>query len=81
VISMPTQSWQRNSPTSLMRTPLRFTTDEDRQYYRQGIRTLALVYAGILALVVAVTALLGAWSKQELTAKAAASAIDIPRRH
>ena len=46
-----------------MRTPPRFTSDEDRQHYRQGIRTLALVYVGILVLLVAVTALRGDWGK------------------
>ena len=63
-----------------MRTPLRFTSDADRQCFRQGIRTLVLVYAGILVLVVAITALRGEWSKQDITAKATAGALDIPRR-
>jgi hypothetical protein len=58
-----------------MRAPLRITSDEDRQYYRQGIRTLALVYAGILVLVVAVTSLRVEWRNQEVTAKAAAGAV------
>jgi hypothetical protein len=49
---------------AMMRDSLRFTSDEDRQYYRKGVRTLALVYAGILVLVVAVTALRGEWRKQ-----------------
>jgi hypothetical protein len=57
------------------RAPLRFTSDEDRQYYRKGVRTLALVYAGILVLVVAVTGLRGEWRKQDVTAKATASAV------
>jgi hypothetical protein len=59
----------------MMGTPLRFTSDEDRQYYRKGIRTLALVYAGILVLVVAITTLRVEWRKQEVTAKATASAV------
>jgi hypothetical protein len=57
------------------RAPLRFTSDEDRQYYRKGVRTLALVYASILMLVVAVTALRGEWRNQDVTAKAAAGAV------
>jgi len=57
-----------------MRAPLRFISDEDRQYYRKGIRTLALMYAGILALVVAVTALRAEWRNQDVAAKAAAGA-------
>jgi hypothetical protein len=63
-----------------MRAPLRFTSEEDRKCYRQGIRSLALVYVGILALVVAVTALHGEWRKQGVAAKTATGAIDIPRR-
>jgi len=58
-----------------MRTPLRFASEEDRQCYRQGIRTLALVYAGILILVVAITTLRVEWRKQEVTAQARAGAI------
>jgi hypothetical protein len=81
VISTPRQCWRKNSPTSLMRAPLRFSSDEDRECYRQGIRTLALVYVGILVLVVAVTALCGEWRKRDVTAKATAGAIDIPRRY
>ncbi len=77
----PRQCWRRNSPTSLIRAPLRFTSEEDRQYYRQGIRTLALVYAGILVLLVAITALRGEWAKQDVTAKATAGIADIQRRH
>jgi hypothetical protein len=80
VISTPKQSWRRNSPTSLMRTPPRFTSEVNRQQYRQGIRTLALVYAGILALVVAITALCGEWRNQEVAAQTTAGAVDIPRR-
>jgi hypothetical protein len=64
-----------------MRSPLRFSSEEDRQYFREGIRTLALVYAGILVLVVAITALHGEWGKQEVTTKAAAGAVDIPGRY
>ena len=80
VVSTPRQSWQRNSPASLIRGPVRFTSDEDRQFYRQGIRTLTLVYAGILVLVVAVTVLRGGWSKPDVTAKANVGAVDISRR-
>jgi len=69
------------APNSLIRAPLRFTGDEDRQLYRQAIRTLALVYVGIVVLVVAITALRGEWTRQELTAKATAGVIDIPQRH
>ncbi len=58
-----------------MRAPLRFTSDEDRQYFRQSIRTLALMYAGILVLVVAVTALRVEWRNQDVAAKAAAGAV------
>ena len=58
-----------------MRAPLRITSDEDRQYYRQGIRTLALLYAGILVLVVAVTSLRVEWRNQEVTAKATTGAV------
>jgi hypothetical protein len=65
----------------LIRAPLRFTSDEDRRYYRKGIRTLALVYAGILVLLIAITALRGEWSKQDVTAKATAGTADISRRH
>jgi hypothetical protein len=59
----------------MMRAPLRFASDEDRQYYRKAVRTLALVYAGILVLVVAVTTLRVEWRKQEVTAKATAGAV------
>jgi hypothetical protein len=72
VIATPGQFWRRNSPTSLMRAPLWFTSDEDRQYYRKGIRILALVYAGILVLVVAVTALRGEWATATASAVTAA---------
>jgi hypothetical protein len=75
------QCWRRNSPTSLMRSPLRFSSEEDRQHFRQGIRTLTLVYVGIMVLVVAITALRGEWGKQEVTTKAAASADDIASRY
>jgi hypothetical protein len=75
------QYWRRNSPTSLIRAPLRFTSDEDRQQYRRGIRMLGLVYAGILMLVVAVTALRGQWHKQDLTTKVTAGPADIQRRY
>ncbi len=71
----PKQRWQRNSPTSLVRAPLRFTSDEDRQLYRKGLRTMALVYAGLLVLVVAVTASRSEWRKQQLTEKATAGTI------
>jgi len=81
VIATPREFWCRNSPTSLVRAPLRFTSDEDRQLYRQGLRTLALVYVGILVLVVAVTALHGERHKQDVAPKATAGVIDIPRRH
>jgi hypothetical protein len=64
-----------------MRAPLRFTSDEDRQCYRKGIRSLVLVYAGILALVVAITALRGERHKEDVTAKTTAGAVDIPRRY
>jgi hypothetical protein len=63
-----------------MRAPRRFTSDEDRECYRQAIRSLALVYVGILALVVVFTALHGEWRKQGVAAKTATSAIDIPPR-
>jgi hypothetical protein len=63
-----------------MRAPRRFTSDEDRECYRQGMRTLARVYVGIVALVVAVTALHGEWRKQDVAATTA-GAIDIPRSH
>ena len=75
------QCWRSHSPMSLVRAPLRFTGEEDRQHYRHGIRTLALVYVGILVLVVAVTALRGEWRKQDVTEKATAGMIDTPRRH
>jgi len=81
VNATPRQSWRGNSPTSLMRAPLRFTSDEDRACYREGIRTLALVYAGILVLLIAITALFGEWRKPEVTAKAATGAVDIQRRY
>jgi hypothetical protein len=58
-----------------MRTPLRFAREEDRQCYRQGIRTLALLYAGILVLVVAITTVRVEWRKQEVTAQARAGAV------
>ena len=54
----------------MMRGALRVTSDEDRQYFRKGIRTLALMYAGILVLLVAVTVLRAEWRRQEVTAKA-----------
>ena len=80
VIPTPREFWRRNSPTSLICAPLRFASDEDRQLYRQGIRTLALVYVGIVVLVVAVTALRGEWRKQDVTTKAVAGTIETPRR-
>lgn len=58
-----------------MRSPLGFTSDEDRQCYRKGVRALALVYAGLLVLVIAITALRVDWRKQEVTARATASAV------
>jgi hypothetical protein len=58
-----------------MRAPLRFVSDEDRQCYRKGIRHLALIYAGILVLVVAVTALRAELRTQDATAKATAGAV------
>ena len=76
----PTQYWRRHSPTSLIRAPLRFTSDEDRQHFHRGIRMLGLVYAGILMLVVAVTALRGQWHKQDVTTKVTAGAVEIQRR-
>ena len=42
---------------------------------------LALVYAGILMLVVAVTALRGQWHKQDVTTKVTAGAVEIQRRY
>ncbi len=81
VTATPGQCWRRNSPTSLIRAPLRFTSDEDRQHYRRGIRTLGLVYAGILMLVVAITALRGQWHKPDVTAKVTPGAVEIPRRY
>lgn len=42
---------------------------------------LGLVYAGILMLVVAVTALRGQWHKQDLTTKVTAGPADIQRRY
>jgi hypothetical protein len=71
----PKQPWQRNSPTSLVRAPLRFTSDDDRRLYGKGLRTLALAYAGLLALVVAVTASRNEWRKQELTERASAGTV------
>lgn len=81
MIPTPRQCWRRNSPTSLIRAPLRFISDEDRKCYRQGIRSLALVYAGIVVLLVAITALRGEWRKQDVAAKAAAGVVDISRRY
>jgi hypothetical protein len=81
VIPTPKQSWRCNSPTSLMRTPLRFVSEEDRQLFRKGMRTLALVYAGIAVLVVAITELRGEWRKQDVTAKVTAHAVEIPWRY
>lgn len=76
----PGHCWQRNLPTSLVRAPLRFASDKDRQLYRKGLRTLALVYAGLLVLVVALTASRSEWRKQELTANATTEAADFVRR-
>jgi hypothetical protein len=73
--------WRSYSPTSLVRTPPRFINEDDRQQYRQGIRRLALVYAGVLVLLVAITALRGDWSSQNVSAKATTGASDLPRRH
>jgi hypothetical protein len=39
------------------------------------------VYAGIVVLLVAITALRGEWRKQDVTAKAAAGVVDISRRY
>jgi hypothetical protein len=59
--------------SAMMRDSLRFVSDDDRQCYRKGVRTLALVYGGILVLVVAITALRG--ELQEATAKTMAGAV------
>lgn len=59
----------------MMRDSLRFVSDDDRQCYRKGIRTLALVYGGILVLVVVVTALRTQLHTQQATAKAMAGAV------
>jgi hypothetical protein len=64
--------FQRKRP-AMMRDSLRFVSDDDRQCYRKGVRTLALVYGGILVLVVAITALRG--ELQEATAKTTAGAV------
>jgi hypothetical protein len=81
VNSTQSQCWRRNSPTSLIRTPLRFTSEEDRQHYRRGIRTLALVYVGFLMLVLAVTGLRAEWHNHNINTKAVAGAVDIPGRY
>lgn len=83
VTATPRLCWRRNSPTSLIRAPLRFTSDQDRRDFHRGIRTLGLVYAGILTLVLAITTLRSEWHKQDATAKvtAGASASEIPRRY
>jgi hypothetical protein len=52
-----------------------FTSDEDRESCRKGMRILALVYAGIGVLVVAVTALRVDLHQQESAAKATASVV------
>jgi hypothetical protein len=57
----------------MMSAPLRFVSDEDRQCYRKAIRHLALIYGGILVLVVAVTALRAELLTQEATAKPTAA--------
>jgi len=44
------------------------------------MRSLALVYVGILTLVVAVTALRGEWRRQDVTTNTVAGTIEIPRR-
>jgi hypothetical protein len=79
--STPRQCWRRNSPTSLVRAPLRFTSEQDRECFREGIRTLALVYVGILMLVVVVTALHGDWRKRDVRPQATAGATDVVRRY
>ena len=56
----------------MMRTPLRFVSEEDSHCYRKGVRTLALVYVGILVLGIVVTSLRVEWRKHEVTAKAMA---------
>jgi hypothetical protein len=82
VTATPQQCWRSNSPTSLIRAPLRFTSDEDRQHFHRGVRMLGLAYAGILMLVIAITTLRGQWHKQDVTAKVTtgASASGIPGR-
>jgi hypothetical protein len=75
VNSAPRQCWRRNSPTSLVRAPLRFASDEDRQLYRKGLRTLALVYTGLMVLGVAVTASRSDWRTQHLTEKTTAGSV------
>ena len=52
-----------------------FTSHEDRESYRKGMRLLALVYAGIGVLVVAVTALRVELHQQEAVAKATAGVV------
>lgn len=59
----------------MMRAPLRFVSNEDRQCFRKGIQTLALVYGGILVLVFAVTTLRFELRTQEAAAKTTAGAV------
>jgi hypothetical protein len=58
-----------------MLAPLRFKSNEDRECYRKGIRLLALMYVGILALVVIVTSVRVELRTQDAVAKSTAGAV------